>query len=191
MRPLKPEEAKLWHKVGKTTKGLKGKAHHKLIELEAKIPTEPQFKEEPTKKKAITTITTKKVVTKKISAPVADIGNEKRIRRGRLEIDATIDLHGMTQLVAQERLRGFILMALSQNYRNILVITGKGVEIAHHKHEPFDMFAPSQRGVLRQKLRDWLNTPDLRPFISGVSEANQKHGGSGAFYVRLKQKISK
>ncbi len=188
MRPLKPEEAKLWHKVGKTTKGLKGKAHHKLAELEAVIPKEAPIEEPIGKKKTIKIATTKKVVVKKIIAPVADIGNEKRIRRGRLEIDATIDLHGMTQLVAQERLRGFILMALSQNYRNILVITGKGVEIAHHKHEPFDMFAPSQRGVLRQKLRDWLNTPDLRPYISGVSEANQKHGGSGAFYVRLKLK---
>lgn len=191
MRPLKPEEAKLWHKVGKTTKGLKGKAHYKLEKLESLLPPETPVEKPAIKKTTIKVITTKKVVVQKITAPVAEISNEKKVRRGKLEIDATIDLHGMTQLVAQERLRGFILMALSQNYRNLLVITGKGIDIAHHKHEPFDMFAPSQRGVLRQKLRDWLNKPDIRPFVSGISEANQKHGGSGAFYVRLKQKISK
>ena len=44
-----------------------------------------------------------------------------------------------------------------------------------------------ERGVLRRVVPHWLRLPDLRPLVVGFEEAQQRHGGSGALYVRLRR----
>lgn len=97
---------------------------------------------------------------------------EMQLRRGRLEPQARIDLHGMTQDNAYRALVRFFARAHSLDQRLVLVITGKG-------------------GVLRQIVPRWLGEYELRPFITGVSPAHIRHGGDGALYVALRRRDGK
>jgi DNA-nicking Smr family endonuclease len=90
------------------------------------------------------------------------------LRRGRIEPEARIDLHGMTHDGAYRALIGFLTRARGEDKRVVLVVTGKG-------------------GVLREAFPFWLGQAELSPLVSGISEAHIKHGGSGAFYVSLRR----
>ena len=98
-----------------------------------------------------------------------------RLKRGRLEIEGRIDLHGMTRAAAQDALTGFVVSAADRGQRCVLVITGKGT------------FSGGP-GVLKQEVPKWLNMSPLRERIVAVNEAQPKHGGGGALYVLLKRK---
>ena len=123
---------------------------------------------------------------------------DRNVRRGRIKIDAVIDLHGMTQIAAHERLKSFVTHARNRSFRVILVITGKGGDplARGHRHDshmaaplstgPADRHASAPRGVLRQRFADWVNESPLREQITRVSTAKQTDGGTGAFYVFLK-----
>ena len=93
---------------------------------------------------------------------------ERQLRRGRLEPQARIDLHGLTQNNAYRSLVRLFTRAHSLDQRLVLVITGKG-------------------GVLRQIVPRWLGENELRTFITGVSPAHIRHGGDGALYVALRR----
>ena len=114
--------------------------------------------------------------------PTADI--EPRLRRklmrGHLPIDATIDLHGLRQAEAHAALCRFIAARHARGDRTVLVITGKGLK----KSEPGTI---EQRGVLRTMLPHWLSEPALAPLVSGWQVSAQGHGGEGAYYVRLRR----
>ncbi|MFV2092961.1 MAG: Smr/MutS family protein, partial [Hyphomicrobiales bacterium] len=69
----------------------------------------------------------------------------QRLRRGQLEADATVDLHGLTQARAHQRLIGFIREAQARGHRMVLVITGKGKPAL----EPADDHHRDRHGVLR------------------------------------------
>jgi len=105
----------------------------------------------------------------------------RKLRRGHIEIDGTIDLHGMRQDEARAALGRFIPARAARGDRTVLVITGKGLK-------KVDEFATVivERGVLRAMLPVWLSEPHLAPYVSGWHAAAQGHGGEGAFYVRLK-----
>ena len=110
----------------------------------------------------------------------------RRIARGRDEIEAQIDLHGMRQAEAHGTLRAFLLRAYRHGLRTVLVITGKGREADDDRHAPFDMFQDRDRGVLRRNVPRWLAEPELRAIVVGYTSAHVKHGGDGAFYVQLR-----
>lgn len=103
-----------------------------------------------------------------------DKKNAERMRKGRASVDATLDLHGMTQAQAEAALNGFVRRGFDHDWRVVLVVTGRG----YRSGEP---------GVLRARLPHWLNGATLRPFIVGFTEAQPKDGGAGAFYVRLRR----
>jgi len=107
----------------------------------------------------------------------------RHVRRGRIPIEASIDLHGMTQNVARSTLNNFIQNRFQKGDRTLLVITGKGQKSPGYGTQ-------IRGGVLRQMLPIWLKEPQLAPLISGFEVSGRHHGGEGAFYVRLKN-ISK
>lgn len=115
-------------------------------------------------------------------APSKDIEPRmrRRLARGRLPIDATIDLHGLRQSEAHAALCRFVAARYQRGDRTILVITGKGLKKVGYG-------AIEQRGVLRTMLPIWLREPALSPMIAGWEVSAQTHGGEGAFYVRLKK----
>lgn len=104
----------------------------------------------------------------------------RKLRRGHLPIDATIDLHGLRQEEAHAALCRFIAARFARGDRTVLVITGKGL-----KKTGFGQLA--QKGVLRAMLPLWLSEKTLAPMIAGWENAARDHGGEGAFYVRLKR----
>lgn len=103
----------------------------------------------------------------------------QRLARGRLAIDAAIDLHGMRQDEAHRALRAFLIREQSAGARIVLVVTGKGMRGPRHGED-----AP---GVLRRHAPHWLSAPEWRRFISGFDQAGRGHGGEGALYVRLRR----
>ena len=119
-----------------------------------------------------------------VSAPkpdkVMDHKLRRKIARGRVDIDATLDLHGLRQDEARSALNHFISTAYYSGARNVLVITGKGV-----KRTGYAEF--EQRGVLRHLVPNWLKEPSLFHMVAGTDQSAQQHGGSGALYVRLKR----
>ena len=112
----------------------------------------------------------------------------KRVAKGRDEIEARIDLHGMRQAEAHGVLRGFLMRAHQSGLRMVLVITGKGRADDHDRHAPFVMFQDRDRGVLRRNVPRWLAEPELRSIVVGHTNAHVKHGGDGAFYVQLRNR---
>ena len=106
---------------------------------------------------------------------------DRHVRRGRLPIDAVLDLHGHTQLSARTTLLAFLTTTHAQGRRCVLVITGKGGPGAKEYGG-----AGLGRGVLRARMSDWLKEAVFRALITRASPAHPKHGGTGAFYVFLK-----
>ena len=105
-----------------------------------------------------------------------------RLGRGSAAIDARIDLHGLTQHEAHERLKSFLAGAQSRGVRLALVITGKG------GGEGQSFSGQPERGILRRLVPLWLSSPDLRPYVVGYDEAHRTHGGSGALYVLVRRR---
>jgi DNA-nicking Smr family endonuclease len=106
-----------------------------------------------------------------------DRRTKQRLARGHTEIEARLDLHGLTQAQAHERLIRFIHQARAQGARIVLVITGKGARDGDHE----------TRGVLRRQVPLWLKSSALRDDVVGFSSAHFGHGGEGALYVRLRR----
>ncbi len=108
----------------------------------------------------------------KAVAPPANRGAERKVRRGQLEIDAKLDLHGHTQDRAQAALERFVRAAHARGDRTVIVITGVG---------------RGGEGIIKRRFTDWIAEPRLRALIAGYAPAHRVHGGGGAFYVFLKR----
>jgi DNA-nicking Smr family endonuclease len=106
---------------------------------------------------------------------IADLDKRtaERFKRGEMAIDAKIDLHGLTQAEAHDRLQAFLAKAASGGKRCVLIVTGKGA---------------GGWGVLRDAVPRWLNEPALRRHLLAFAQAQSRHGGAGALYALLKRK---
>lgn len=100
----------------------------------------------------------------------------QRLKRGRLDVEARIDLHGHTQKAAHRALEDFLHTGFMAGTRTALVITGKGDVIG------------GRPGVLREMVPRWFNEMPMRQWVAGFSYAAPKDGGDGALYVRLKRR---
>jgi len=118
-----------------------------------------------------------------------DGGLEKRMRRGAVEVDATLDLHGQTQTRAHDQLIRFLTIAEATGRRVILVITGKGAPKSDADFDS-DWRVAETRGVLRQMVPQWVREPPLADKVLSIRPAHMRHGGSGAFYVILRKSRS-
>jgi DNA-nicking Smr family endonuclease len=108
--------------------------------------------------------------------PGLDKSTAKRLRRGKVQIEARLDLHGMTQDQARRALADFIERMWYAGKREVLVITGKGTR------------ADGSIGILRQAVPNWLNDADNRTRVTAFTHAAAKDGGEGALYVRIKKR---
>lgn len=104
-----------------------------------------------------------------------------KLKRGKLQPEGKLDLHGMTLDRAHPALNRFILSAHRNGKRLVLVVTGKGKQ--RDEGGPI----PTRFGVLRHQVLHWLNTAPLKPLVMQVSQAHVSHGGGGAYYVYLRR----
>jgi DNA-nicking Smr family endonuclease len=176
-RGLSEEERALWESVAKQVKPLR-KRHR--VAKPAVAPTEANTKIAPKPAATPKHVALARIVlpSKPEPPPLAPIGRRERshLSRGRKEIDARLDLHGMTQTRAHRALLGFLQRAHHDGLTFVLIITGKG-----------KMGAESERGVLRRQVPQWLGLPEFRSLVVGFEEAHIGHGGEGALYVRVRR----
>jgi DNA-nicking Smr family endonuclease len=113
--------------------------------------------------------------------PIADIDHRTRtkLRRGQLEVDAKLDLHGLRQDEAQRALTEFLRRAQAKGAKMAIVVTGKGQRAYG--------LGGGEGGVLRRMAPMWLEAPGLRDVVVSYGEAAQLHGGQGALYVRIRR----
>ena len=173
-RPLSDEERELWESVARQVKPLRKtpRLARPLTAEAAVVPVAPLRPASPVKIAP---------PPKQQAPPLAPIGRRERaqLSRGKKEIDARIDLHGMTQTRAHRALFGFLQRAHHEGLTFVLVITGKG-----------KIGAESERGVLRRQVPQWLALPEFRTLVVGFEEAHIGHGGEGALYVRVRRSRS-
>jgi DNA-nicking Smr family endonuclease len=174
-RSLSEEERALWDSVARQVKPLRKKV--RAGKAAALTSEPPPAKPAPSPRPLPSTQVPKP--SKSAVPPLAPLGRRERskLSRGRSEIDARLDLHGMTQSRAHRVLLGFLQRAHHEGHTFVLVITGKG-KVAGGE---------SERGVLRRQVPQWLSSPELRPLVVGFEEAHIGHGGEGALYVRIRR----
>jgi DNA-nicking Smr family endonuclease len=172
-RHLSEEERTLWESVARQVKPLRKK--RRVGKTAAPAP-EPASTKPVASPKAIPPVSAPRP-SKPAAPPLAPLGRRERSRlsKGRSEIDARLDLHGMTQTRAHRTLFGFLQRAHHDGLTFVLVITGKGVA------------GDTERGVLRRQVPQWLALPEFRTLVVGFEEAHIGHGGEGALYVRIRR----
>ena len=171
-RELSDEERILWNLVARTTTPLRGKS---VAEPEA-LPKEPA---PPAARSAEPTPLPAKAapaLAAKLQVQHLDRTTQKKIARGKLPLEARIDLHGLRQDAAHSLLQSFLRRAHDGGVRYVLVITGKGSSSASD-------------GVLKRSVPGWFTTPAFRDLVSGYEDASRSHGGEGALYVRLRRMV--
>lgn len=167
-RDLTADEKRLWRRVAASVKTRRVLAPEdtpaepattKLVSRQIGVRTHaPMVAPAPAAKNAL--------------APLPHRGGEKRVRRGKLEIGGTLDLHGHTQESGRAALARFLQAAQARGDGVVIVVTGMG---------------RGGEGVLKRRLPEWLGERELRPLTTGYAPAHRSHGGAGAFYVFIKR----
>lgn len=175
-RALSEEERELWDTVARQVKPLR---KHRVAKAQAAPGTEPSSAApvpRPAPPPRPIPAAPAPRVPKPTIPPLAPLGKRERTKlsRGRSEIEARLDLHGMTQMRAHRALTGFLHRAHHDGLTFVLVITGKGR-------------SGGESGVLRRQVPEWLSLPEFRSFVVGFEEAAIGHGGEGALYVRIRR----
>ena len=185
-RRLAPEETALWKKVAAT------------VDPIAKRPA-------PTEPKVPPTIRPPKATPRSTAAPAAaapapvrlppprrtwsaatlDGHWDRRLRKGLVRPDMSIDLHGHSLASAQALLDESIGRALLRGARVLLVVAGRlrpGADRLPLMHGD-----PRPRGAIRASLPDWLSVSPYADRIVALRPAHISQGGGGAVYVILRR----
>lgn len=181
-RVLSADERALWESVAKQAKPLRKRT--RVTKAEIVVAAEPAVP--PTRVSAKKSSNESAPPSREPAKtnrpsppPLAPLARRERahLSRGRIEIDARLDLHGMTQVRAHRALLHFLQRASSEGQRFVLVVTGKGDRAG----------SDSERGVLRRQVPEWLSLPEFRALVVGFEQAHIGHGGAGALYVRVRR----
>ncbi|MAY14114.1 MULTISPECIES: DNA endonuclease SmrA [Oceanospirillaceae] len=96
----------------------------------------------------------------------------RKLRLGKYETEARLDLHRRTIDEARRELYRFIQDCMAHDIRSVLVLPGKG---DRNINDP---------AVLKSYLVHWLEELDE---VQAYHTAQPHHGGAGAFYVLLRK----
>jgi DNA-nicking Smr family endonuclease len=134
--------------------------------------------------------TAPKAVIPKAGAPAKtpksgalDGNTSEKLRRGQLQPQARIDLHGLTEAAAHRALLSFLAQGQRKGLRLVLAITGVGNPAGDEAAE----WMRSPHGVLKEMVPRWLNESEFVALVSGWAVAHRRHGGEGALYVYLRR----
>jgi len=170
---LSAEERALWARVAATVKPIEGKSADAVdMPLEGPAP--------PVKRKPIARGLPQPKPAR-LNEPAApdtlDGGWDRRLRKGAVYPDRTIDLHGHTLATAANALEHALARVIADDVRILLVVTGKPPK-------------PDARGrgLIRANIGAWLGSSGYRDRIAAVRNAHPRHGGTGALYVILRRK---
>ncbi len=171
MRRLSPDEQALWRKVVESVRPLHGAASTPAAEpaptpVAAPAPPPAPAAAKPAKAKPVPGVT-------------LDGSWDRRLGRGLVQPDATLDLHGHNLATAYALLDGRLDQAIADGQRVLLLITGKPPSSDRH---------PAARGAIRAAMGDWLAASRHAADIAAVRGAHPRHGGAGALYIILRRR---
>jgi DNA-nicking Smr family endonuclease len=193
-RAIEEDEARLWEHATRTLDPLKAKPRIAPGSSPPAVPrvlAQPRGERETVAPGARARKPEQRPSPKAKSQPLAPLAefDRRKVRQiasGKVEVEASIDLHGLRQQDARARLRAFVFGAHAEGHRMVLVITGKGGE-AGSADALGPMLGERRRGVLRHSVPHWLEEPDLRAVVLSYTQAATRHGGAGALYVQLRK----
>lgn len=154
-----------WENYTKNIKKLECKP---LVETSKKTP----------KIKIINKNNSKQIIENYDNIPISYSKYDSSLSKRNFIIERKLDMHGMTKNEAKLALIAFIDESISQNVKNVVIITGKGSRSQQNLY--------LESGVLRQEFPMWMKEKHLSNKISAFCVAKNKDGGNGAFYLRLK-----
>ena len=183
-RRLSAEERALWARVMATVKPMPGREAVKPLPLGGgvgggAVPQAPRPVARPHPNPSPEGEGLKKVAPPATPGTTLDGSWDKRLSRGMVQPDATVDLHGHTLNSAYAMLDDALGRSVARGDRVILLITGK-------PPRP-DSERPHARGAIRAAVGDWLHASRHADSIAAVRGANPRHGGSGALYIVLRR----
>ena len=166
MRPLNPEEQALWRRVVESVRPL-----HGALSKADPAPPEPVPRAKAAATKAVV-----QPARKAESGTTLDGTWDKRLSRGLVQPDRTLDLHGHSLATAYDLLDHRLDQAVTTGDRVLLLITGK------------PRAGTERRGAIRAAVGDWLAASRHAAAIAAVRNAHPRHGGSGALYIVLRKR---
>ena len=108
-----------------------------------------------------------------------DKNNLKKNKNQRFKFD----LHGFTLDEANKKVKEIIINCFEKKYKEILLITGKGMHSSNEK----DTYVSKDLGKLKFSVPDFIKTDEeLSKLTLSISEADLKDGGEGAIIIRLR-----
>ena len=114
--------------------------------------------------------------------PNKDFIHKKNIRYEKIK---KIDLHGYTIEEANKAIEKFIQKSFDENVTKIIVITGKGLRSKNVENP----YLSKDLSILKYSVPEFIeNNKNLTKFIIETADAKIEDGGSGAFYIYLKNK---
>lgn len=185
-RRLAPEESALWKKIAATVKPL-AKAKAPLAPAAPPTVSPPKPTARSTAAPAAVPRPPAKLPPPRRTHQAATLDGhwDRRLRKGLVRPDMSIDLHGHTLASAQALLDEAIGRALLRGARVLLVVAGRlrpGADRLPTMHGD-----PRPRGAIRASLPDWLAYSPHADQIVALRPAHVSHGGAGAVYVILRR----
>ena len=167
VRRLSADEAALWRRVVES-----------VMPMHGALPEAKPAPDAPAKPVAKVTVRPKTVAppTKKVPGTTLDGSWDRRLARGLVQPDRSLDLHGHNLATAWALLDRRLGEAVADGARVLLLVTGK---------PPSDK---SGRGAIRAAVGDWLASSPYAGDIAAVRNASPRHGGAGALYIVLRRK---
>ena len=120
-------------------------------------------------------LTNKKPTDKKISKKV--ILDQQLYKQFKNKPFQKIDLHGLTVDEAYQKVLSYLKTSFKKKNLLHIVITGLG-----NKSQGEEFFT----GKIRKQFPQWLDTEPFQQIVKSYSPCKIKHGGLGAFYIKLR-----
>jgi len=121
-------------------------------------------------------------LSNKEKIPNKDFVHKKNIRYEKVK---KIDLHGYTIEESNKAIEQFIQKCFDEDVTKIIVITGKGLRSKNVENP----YLSKDLSILKYSVPEFIeNNKSLRQFIIETTDAKIEDGGSGAFYIYLKNK---
>ncbi len=180
-RRLAPDEAALWARVMANVRPIEpGRLPAKVDPAAA--PASP-VKQAKTAKAPVGALGVAAPKAAPRSPPAVGVtldgGWDRKLSRGVVEPDCTIDLHGHTLDTAYRLLDGALAHAIAAGERVVLLVTGRPPRAGSER--------PHARGSIRAAVGDWLAGSRHAGAIAAVRGAHPRHGGVGALYIVLRR----
>ena len=115
--------------------------------------------------------------------PNKDFVKKKNIRYEKIK---KIDLHGYTIEEANKAVEQFIQKCFYESVTKVIVITGKGLRSKNFENP----YLSKDLSILKYSVPEFIESnTSLTKMILETTDAKIEDGGSGAFYVYLKNKF--